>query len=147
MHLAFTLLLWLACSGVAEEQAGVRLAPSACHRACLLAKCHQQLWGSEQHCPSLPEGSWQVPARGTALVLPWCRTACSFTGACALSPAEQLVVDRKAAFSVSSSGIHADFETLCLGLSSVDFSVPPRLKAVTLVPLHRAHGLTQRQLP
>jgi len=50
---------------------------------------------------------------------------------CVLCPAEQLFADMKAAFLVSSSGIHYDFEALYLGISSVGFSIPSWLKAVT----------------
>lgn len=97
---------------------------SACHRACLRAKCHRWLWLSGQHRPGLPEGSWQVPPCGVGLVLPWCsRTACSFTAA---------LCRHDGSFLGSSSGIHRDFEALCLGVSSVDFSVPARLRAVTV---------------
>lgn len=48
-----------------------------------------------------------------------------------LRPAEQLFADTKAAALVNSSGIHYDFEGLCLGRSSVDSSVPSWLTAVT----------------
>lgn len=48
-----------------------------------------------------------------------------------LHPAELLFVEMKAAFLVTSSGIHYDFEGLYLGIGRVGFSIPSWLIAVT----------------